>query len=55
MPSVRTAFVHALDVMLLARGAIALAAALLALVFLPLRQPAPERAEPVRSANEISI
>jgi MFS transporter, DHA2 family, multidrug resistance protein len=53
--SVRTAFVHALDVMLLVCGAIALAAAVLALAFLPSRRPAPQDAEPVPSASDITI
>jgi EmrB/QacA subfamily drug resistance transporter len=53
--TVRGAFVHALDVMLLVCGAIALAAALLALAFLPRRRPAPEAAEKARPATEITL
>jgi hypothetical protein len=53
--TVRGAFVHALDVMLLVCGAIALAAALLALAFLPRRRPEPEAAEKARPATEITL
>ena len=51
--SVRTAFVHALDVMLLVCAAIALAGAVLALAFLPRRRPVPEAANPMRPASQI--
>jgi len=53
--TVRAAFIHALDVMLLVCGAIALAAALLALAFLPRRRPAPEAPGTARPASEISL
>jgi hypothetical protein len=52
---VRAAFMHALDLMLVVCGVIALAAAVLALAFLPRRQPtARQAAEPASHPSEIS-
>ncbi len=54
--NVRTAFVHAMDVMLWVCGGIALAAAALALAFLPRQVPAAETAtDEVRTADEIGV
>jgi EmrB/QacA subfamily drug resistance transporter len=54
--SVRIAFVHALGVMLVVCGAIAVAAALIALAFLPRRRrPEAGVAQPARPPSEVSI
>jgi MFS transporter, DHA2 family, multidrug resistance protein len=54
--TVRTAFVHAMDVMLWVCGGIALAAAVLALAFLPPQVPAAEAGtQEVRTADEIGV
>ncbi len=54
--TVRTAFVDAMDVMLWVCGGIALAAAVLALVFLPRQAPSAEQgSDEVRTADEIGV
>jgi hypothetical protein len=54
--TVRTAYLHALDLMLLVCGAIAVTAVLLALAFLPRRRrPEAAAAEPARPPSEVSI
>ena len=53
--TVRTAFVHAMDVMLWVCGGIALAAAVLALAFLPPQVPAETATDEVRTADEIGV
>lgn len=54
--TVRTAFVQAMDVMLWVCGGIALAAAVLALEFLPRQVPAAEQgSDEVRTADEIGV
>ena len=56
LDTVRAAFVHAMDVMLWVCGGIALAAALLALAFLPHRNAAaPGGGHEVRAADEIGV
>jgi hypothetical protein len=51
----RTAFVRAMDVMLWVCGGIALAAAVLALAFLPPQVPAETATDEVRTADEIGV
>ena len=53
--TVRTAFVHAMDVMLWVCGGIALAAAVLALAFLSRQVPAETVTDEVRTADEIGV
>jgi MFS transporter, DHA2 family, multidrug resistance protein len=55
LDTVRTAFVHAVDVMLWLCAGIALAAAVLALAFLPRRADGESGREQVRTTDEIGV
>jgi DHA2 family multidrug resistance protein-like MFS transporter len=54
LDSVRTAFVHGMDVMLWACGGIALTSALLALAFLP-RKPGPAPVDPAEASLPVAV